>query len=203
MTLPLIRRITALSAAAISAAVLCAACAPAGRVTLLPQSERSSAVVVSTSRGSAELAFPYAAAELGHKGELQPVQSSEAEVRERYPALLQLAPPAPQRFTLNFLPGTSDLTPESAAELDQVVDAASARSGGEIVIVGHTDRQGAADANDVLSLRRANAIRDLLVDKGFRPELVDPVGRGEREPVVPTDDDVPEPRNRRAEVFVR
>lgn len=203
MTLPLIRRITAQSAAAISAAVLCAACAPAGRVTLLPQPERPSAVVVSTTRGSVELASPYAAAELGHKGELQPVQSSEAEVRERYPALLRLAPPAPQRFTLNFLPGTSDLTPESTAELDQVVATARARSGGEIVIVGHTDRQGAADANDALSLQRANAIRDLLVGKGFRPELIEPVGRGEREPVVPTDDDVPEPRNRRAEVVVR
>jgi OOP family OmpA-OmpF porin len=203
MTLPLIRRITALSAAAASAAVLCAACAPAGRVTLLPQPERSSAVVVSAARGSVELASPYAAAELGHKGELQPVQSSEAEVRERYPALLRLAPQAPQRFTLNFLPGTSDLTPESTAELDQVVATARARSGGEIVIVGHTDRQGAADANDALSLQRANAIRDLLVGKGFRPELIEPVGRGEREPVVPTDDDVPEPRNRRAEVVVR
>ncbi|MFC3683270.1 OmpA family protein [Hydrogenophaga luteola] len=203
MTFPLIRRITVLSAAAASASVLCAACAPAGRVTLLPQPERPSAVVVSTAQGSAELASPYAAAELGHKGELQPAQSSEAEVRERYPVLLKLAPPAPQRFTLNFQPGTSDLTPESAAELDQVFATARARSGGEIVIVGHTDRQGAAEANDALSLQRANAIRDLLVGKGFRPELIEPVGRGEREPVVPTDDDVPEPRNRRAEIVVR
>lgn len=198
MTLPLIRRI-----AALSAAVLCAACAPAGRVTLLPQPDRPSAVVVSTAQGSAQLAAPYAAAELGHKGELQPAQSSEAEVRERYPVLLKLAPPPPQRFTLNFQPATSDLTPESAAELDQVFTTARARSGGEIVIVGHTDRQGAADANDALSLQRANAIRDLLVGKGFRPELIEPVGRGEREPVVPTDDDVPEPRNRRAEIVVR
>jgi outer membrane protein OmpA-like peptidoglycan-associated protein len=29
------------------------------------------------------------------------------------------------------------------------------------------------------------------------------VGRGEREPVVPTDDEVAEPRNRRAEIVVR
>lgn len=186
-----------------SAAALCAACAPAGRVILLPQPERASAVVVSTAQAAADLASPYAAAELGRKGELQPAQSSEAEVRERYPLLLKLVPPAPERFTLNFLPGTSDLTPESVAELDQVVANARSRSGGEIVIVGHTDRQGAADANDALSLRRANAIRDLLVAKGFRPELVEPVGRGEREPVVPTEDDVPEPRNRRAEVLVR
>ena len=100
-------------------------------------------------------------------------------------------------------PPARALTPESATALDQVVVATRARSGGEIVIIGHTDRQGAADANDVLSLERANAIRDLLVGKGVRPELIEPVGRGEREPVVPTDDDVPEPRNRRAEIVVR
>jgi OmpA-OmpF porin, OOP family len=184
-------------------AVLCAACAPAGRVVLLPQSTASSAVVITTSSGSTELNTPYAAAELGPKGELKPARSSEAEVRERYPDLLRLLPPAPQRFTLNFLPGTSDLTPESTAELDTVVSAARARSGGEIVVVGHTDRQGAADANDALSLRRANAIRDLLVGKGFQSDLVAPVGRGEREPLVATEDDVPEPRNRRAEIIVR
>lgn len=188
---------------AASAAWLCAACAPAGRVVLLPQPDRPSAVVVTSATGSATLAEPYATAELGHKGELKPVRSSEAEVRERYPDLLRLTPPPPQRFTLIFQPGTSDLTPESAAELDTVLAAARSRSGGEIVIVGHTDRQGAADANDALSLRRANAIRDILVAKGFKADLVEPVGRGEREPVVPTDDGVSEPRNRRAEIFVR
>ena len=103
---------------------------------------------------------------------------------------------------------TSTIAPLVAAASDltgrlDILVCNHARSGGEIVVVGHTDRQGAADANDALSLRRANAIRDLLIGKGFRPELVEAVGRGEREPVVPTDDDVPEPRNRRAEIFVR
>lgn len=189
----------------IVSALLCAACAqPASRVVLLPQPEgRPSAVTVTATTGSTELNAPYAAAEVSRKGVIEPVASDEADVRKRYPALLQLMPPSAQRFTLNFQPGTSELTPESLAALDTVVAAARARSGGEIVIVGHTDRQGAADANDALSLRRANAIRDLLVSKGFRAELIDPVGRGEREPLVPTEDDVPEPRNRRAEVVVR
>ena len=170
---------------------------------LLPQAGVSSAVVVTTAAGSAELNTPYAATDLGPQGELKAAVSSEAEVRERYPDLLRLQPPAAQRFTLNFLPGTSELTPESMAELEAVMSAARSRSGGEIVIVGHTDRQGAADANDALSLRRANAIRDLLIAKGFRGDLVEPVGRGEREPLVATEDNVPEPRNRRADIIVR
>ena len=182
---------------------LCAACAPASRVLLLPQEGVKSAVTVSTPTTSAELSAPYAVAEVGRKGSLYQALSSEAEVRERYPMLLDLQPPISQRYTLNFQPGTSDLTPESMAGLDAILVAARARSGGEIVIVGHTDRQGAADANDALSLRRANAIRDVLVERGFKAELIQPVGRGEREPAVPTEDDVPEPRNRRAELIVR
>lgn len=199
MVLPLIRWISALCAVC-----LCAACAaPAGRIVLLPQAGLSSAVVVSTATGRTVLDTPYAAADIGRKGELIAAPSSEAEVRERYPELFRLQPPAPQRYTLHFQPGTSELTPESLAELDAVITAARARSGGEIVVVGHTDRQGAAEANDALSLRRANAIRELLITKGFRGELVEPVGRGEREPVVATEDDVPEPRNRRADIIVR
>lgn len=185
------------------ATMLCVACAPAGRVVLLPQPNVSTAVTVSTASGSAVLDTPYAATNVSDKGELKKASSSEAEVKERYPDLLRLQPPAPQKFTLRFQPGTSELTPESAGELDAIIATARARAGGEIVIVGHTDRQGAADANDALSLRRANAIRDILTGKGFKAELVDAVGRGEREPVVPTDDDVAEPRNRRAEIIVR
>lgn len=183
---------------------LLAACAPgAGRVTLLPQAGISTAVSVSTAAGSAELAEGYAATELRQNGDLRPFRSSEAEVRERYPALIRLMPPAPERFTLNFEPGTSSLTADSLAQLDAVIASARARAGGEIVVIGHTDRQGPADANDALSLRRANAIRDLLVSKGFRADLIAPVGRGERDLAMPTDDDVPEPRNRRAEIIVR
>jgi OmpA-OmpF porin, OOP family len=162
-----------------------------------------SAVTVGTPTASVELSAPYAVVEIGRKGSVTQIISSETEVRERYPTLLALQPPPPQRYTLNFLPGTSELTPESMAGLDGIISAARARSGGEIVIVGHTDRQGAADANDALSLRRANAIRDVLVERGFKAELIEPVGRGEREPAVPTEDDVPEPRNRRADIIVR
>ena len=80
---------------------------------------------------------------------------------------------------------------------------ARARPGGEIVVTGHTDRQGSVEFNDRLALERAQAIRGLFIARGFPPDRIDAVGRGEREPVVPTDDGVSEPRNRRAEIVVR
>ena len=52
-------------------------------------------------------------------------------------------------------------------------------------------------------LARAKAVRDQLVEQGFDPARIELAGRGEREPLVPTADEVPEPKNRRVEVPVR
>ena len=57
--------------------------------------------------------------------------------------------------------------------------------------------------NDRLSVRRAEVVRDALAAIGVPVEKIAVVGRGEREPAVATADEVPEPRNRRAEIKVR
>lgn len=185
-------------------ALALAACAPATRVTLLPQADGSaSAVEVRTRENTQLLSQPFQTAEVGRRGGIATGNTSAEALREQYPQLLTLKAIPPERFVLEFEPGTSTLTAESQARLADTVERARARSGGEIVVTGHTDRQGSLEANDRLSLERAQAIRALLVERGFRPELIEAVGRGEREPLVPTEDEVAEPRNRRAELLVR
>ncbi len=71
------------------------------------------------------------------------------------------------------------------------------------MVIGHTDTVGKAEANDELSLRRARAVGNLLVSKGFPADLITPIGRGERELAVATADEVAEPRNRRVEILIR
>lgn len=185
-------------------ALALAACAPATRVTLLPQTDGSaSAVEVRTRENTQLLSQPYQTAEVGTRGAIETRNTTPEAVRQQHPQLLALQAAPPERFVLEFEPGTSTLTAESQARLADIVERARARSGGEIVVTGHTDRQGSLEANDRLSLERAQAIRALLVERGFKPELIEAVGRGEREPLVPTDDEVTEPRNRRAELLVR
>lgn len=184
--------------------VLLTACAPATRVTLLPQADgKPSAVEVTTGKGKQLLTQPYQVANVTRAGAISPDTTNADKVREAYPQLIALQPQAPEHFVLEFEPGTSLLTSESQAQLADVMAKAAARSGGEIVVTGHTDRQGTLEANDKLSLERAQAIRALLIERGFKAELIEAVGRGEREPVVATDDEVAEPRNRRADVVVR
>jgi len=190
----------------------CSSLKPSGppklRVVLLPQSDpdgqpRSTAVEVKSGDASLVLNKPFALAERNDNGQLTQRVATIDEVQARYGAVLKIQPPSPEMLTLRFLPGTSKLTPESEAELPKLIAMARARAGGEILVVGHTDRQGTVEANDALSLKRAKAIAELLVAQGFSRELIDARGRGEREPLVPTADEVVEPLNRRAEVIVR
>lgn len=191
---------------ALSAVVVLSGCAsePASLVTLLPQADgRASAVTITTPRGAQALDQPYQVAKVARSGDIERATTTANEVKKAYPQLIALQVPPPERFVLEFLSGTSDLTAESLAQLDGLIAKAQARSGGEITVTGHTDRQGSVDANDALSLQRAQAVRELLIQRGFAPELLQAVGRGEREALVPTEDEVAEPRNRRAELVVR
>lgn len=185
-------------------AALLSACAPLNRITLLPEADgRMTAVEVQARGGVQVLDQPYAVAAVQRTGNVDRDQTTAAEVQKRHGALLALQPPGVQRFVLQFEPGTATLTPDSQAQLPAILAQARALPGGELVVVGHTDRTGSPQANDMLSLQRAQAVRALLVEQGFQPELIEAVGRGEREPVVPTEANVDEPRNRRAEILIR
>jgi outer membrane protein OmpA-like peptidoglycan-associated protein len=52
-------------------------------------------------------------------------------------------------------------------------------------------------------MRRALAVRELLMQLGVAPAAIEVSGRGEREPLVPTPDGVAEERNRRVEMNLR
>jgi len=71
------------------------------------------------------------------------------------------------------------------------------------VVIGHTDRVGNAQFNDKLSLQRAERVRGELVKLGIAESRIQVAGRGERELLVQTPDDIAEARNRRVEINVR
>ena len=195
------RRLIALLAPLVLAV---SACAPATRVVLLPQEGvPTAAVTVQARQGQVVLDQPYAVAEVASSGSVDTAQTDAQQVEKRYGQLLSVQPAAEQRFTLLFMPGGAQLTPESSAALADVLARATERPGGEVIIIGHTDRVGSVESNDTLSLQRAQAVRQLVIDRGFDPNRVEAVGRGEREPVVQTADEVEEPKNRRAEIVVR
>ena len=106
-------------------------------------------------------------------------------------------------FILYFERDTTYLTPESKKLLPQVVRTIRNRKSNEVFVTGHTDRVGLDAYNTELSSRRADRVRDLLVSAGIQSSALVVSFHGESMPLVYTDDEVAEPRNRRVEVMAR
>jgi outer membrane protein OmpA-like peptidoglycan-associated protein len=145
----------------------------------------------------------YAGLRITGDGRLEPARLDAQEVRDIFGAALDAQPPPAASFILYFTFGTDQLTPESSRALADVLAEVRRRPDPQVVITGHTDRVGGIARNDALSLQRAERVRAAMLDLGLPADTVQAVGRGEREPVVPTDDEVAEPRNRRVEITVR
>jgi outer membrane protein OmpA-like peptidoglycan-associated protein len=199
------RRPLLLAVALIS--VLLAACStPGTRVVLLPQADGTpSAVVVRAKDGEEILSRPYqrATAAVGARGAPVVDQADMAKVQAENKPLFDMRPPPPQRYTVFFEVGGTTLTPASQQIMTEALAAALARSGGDIVVTGHTDTKGSGEQNDQLSRRRAQEVVQLFVERQFPANRIEAVGRGERDLAVPTADEVDEPLNRRVTIEVR
>jgi OmpA-OmpF porin, OOP family len=173
------------------------------RVILLPNHDgRPSAVIVTSAGREETLATPYGSIEVAsgrqQRGELQ-----QDQIEARYGEVLQTQPARPFTYTLFFNTATTELTAQSKAALSEVREKIRAFPAAQAVVIGHTDRVGTMENNDALSLRRAAAIRDLLIELGIPRVAIEVVGRGERELLVPTPNGVAEERNRRVEIKLR
>ncbi|MEQ1487934.1 MAG: OmpA family protein [Methylotenera sp.] len=176
------------------------------KVILLPQANgQASAVEVMSNEGNkVVLDQPYQAVKGKSNGKWTANNNVNADfVKSNYSDLINLQPQNEARYTLYFKPNTSELTQESSAQLPEIINDASARSGGEISIFGYTDTVGAADGNQALSQQRALIIKNILIKSGFNADLITATGRGELNLAVPTDDEVDEAKNRRVEITVR
>ncbi len=130
-------------------------------------------------------------------------QLSEAEVRQSFGVAIEALPARPTTFLLYFVTATDEPTDESKEELKKILAELRQRAVPDIMVVGHTDTVGESEANDLLSARRAERTKGFLVEIGIPARQIQTAGRGERELLVPTADNVDEPRNRRVEINVR
>ena len=124
-------------------------------------------------------------------------------VNREFGKTLAALPQQPDSFLVYFIEGTDELKPDAKRAVDNVFVEVSTRPAPEIIVIGHTDFVGSNEYNDMLSLQRAVRVKDLLVLRGIPVKIIRTAGRGKREPLVRTSDDVVEPRNRRVEIIVR
>ncbi len=110
--------------------------------------------------------------------------------------------PIEEKFILrgvNFESGSAALTPDSYGILDQVVKSLKAYPEVRIEIAGHTDDVGKDEYNLGLSQRRAEAVKQYLVNSGLSADRIVARGYGETNPVSTNGTPAGRAENRRIE----
>lgn len=102
---------------------------------------------------------------------------------------------------VNFDVDSAVVRPESEQVLADLFDQLIAEQAGRVVVAGHTSTEGADEYNQALSERRAQAVVDDLLLKGFDAAIISAVGKGETEPLISPDrNESARTLNRRVEI---
>jgi OmpA-OmpF porin, OOP family len=99
--------------------------------------------------------------------------------------------------------GKSEIKPESAAALAEVVKLLQSNAALKVWVVGHTDNVGAVDGNLTLSGARAGAVLKALVEKGIDARRLAAFGAGPYAPVASNATDGGRAHNRRVELVAQ
>jgi outer membrane protein OmpA-like peptidoglycan-associated protein len=101
-----------------------------------------------------------------------------------------------------FATGSAEIMPGGYAELQRVAGVINSDRSTSVIVEGHTDSDGTAEYNQVLSERRANAVRTALISYGVDPRRITAYGYGETRPLVSNDTAYNKQRNRRVEITI-
>jgi OmpA-OmpF porin, OOP family len=112
---------------------------------------------------------------------------------------------APQTFVfdhLNFEADSTQLTADSQSTVTNLSQILRAYPTAQVQLSGHTDNAGAPDANQNLSLNRANAVKQMLIDRGIAVDRIATIGYGGDRPIASNDTEEGRAKNRRLELTV-
>jgi len=184
---------------------LTSGCAKKTLVALVPDPDgKTGSISVESAGGSVTIDTSYQATTIGDTKTQPsaPVQMAKETLDTIFKEALSVQPKQPFHFLLYFRQDTT-LTPESAKLLPNIIATIQERNSNDISVIGHTDTLGSKEYNTTLSKDRASAVKKLLIKQGAEATAIRTTSHGKENPLIPTADNVSEPRNRRVEVVVR
>ena len=104
---------------------------------------------------------------------------------------------------VSFDTGSAQLSSAAATTFAKIASTLTSYDKTVIHVVGHTDTVGSASFNQTLSNQRAAAVGSYMASQGLPANRIREEGRGERELLVRTADNVAEPRNRRVDIVIK
>jgi len=104
---------------------------------------------------------------------------------------------------LLFASDSAILTPTLENDLRAIASNLNAYPGSTVQVIGHTDDTGSDGYNLDLSERRANSVAWVLESSGVDRARMQPLGRGESQPVAANVTEEGKAQNRRVEIIIR
>ncbi len=115
-------------------------------------------------------------------------QLSEKSLSELKVMVLVLDPKDDEKVAVfgdtHFGFGESILSQEAKTLLDKDVQVLKENPQTNVRMAGYTSAKGSEDVNQELSEKRANAVRDYLIEEGIAPERITVIGYGRTRPAV-------------------
>ncbi|OYT93559.1 MAG: hypothetical protein CFE43_02195 [Burkholderiales bacterium PBB3] len=137
-----------------------------------------------------------------------PVVAPVAPAKPAEPVKPPVAPVAPVASKVTFAADAffdfdkAVLKPEGKAKLDDLVGKVKGINLEVIIAVGHTDSKGTDVYNQKLSVKRSEAVKAYLLEKGIEKNRVYTEGKGEAQPVADNSTKEGQAKNRRVEIEV-
>jgi outer membrane protein OmpA-like peptidoglycan-associated protein len=103
---------------------------------------------------------------------------------------------------VQFATGTADLNSSARESLARLAGVVASYPDLKFKVEGHTDNVGSAENNNVLSLRRAIAVRDYLIGQQVAASSIDADGLGSTHPIADNETTDGRARNRRVEIVI-
>ncbi len=170
---------------------------------ILADSGKKSAIVIHTKEKDLVIDKPNTYVEISESENIKIKKISDSEIYSKFKDVIEYTPKKPISILLYFKKAKNELTEESEKKISTILKEIADRKMVDISIIGHTDTVGSNEMNAKLSLRRAELIKRLLLDKKIKYHSLKIDSYGENDLLIQTEDNVSEPKNRRVEVFIK
>lgn len=128
----------------------------------------------------------------------QALANSQAVAVQREGNALALTFKSDFTFDVN----STNIRPGLYTELDRVAQVLSSYPQTTIIVTGHTDSTGSESYNQQLSERRAQSVKNALVQRGVDAPRIQAIGYGESSPIADNNTEFGRQQNRRVEVRI-
>ncbi len=130
------------------------------------------------------------------------LDSMHAEVGRSGDNIAPVGSTMPELTSILFKFDDDSLSTEAGALLAQHAAFLKQHSELHVILRGHTDDQGTEEYNLSLGSRRAQSVRDKLIELGIGADRMETVSFGEAVPIVEDASEADKAKNRRVEFFV-